>query len=57
MSPRRLTDGLIPPYSSPNSPKTCLRIPPDAVNALVANVGDDLMRDIVGDHAPNLRRK
>ena len=34
-----------------------VRIPRDAVNALVANVGDDLMRDIVGDHSPNLRRK
>jgi hypothetical protein len=38
-------------------PMEGLRIPRDAVNALVSNVGDDLMRDIVGDHAPNLRRK
>ena len=38
-------------------PMEGLKIPPDAVRALVANVGDDLMRDIVGDHSPNLRRR
>jgi hypothetical protein len=38
-------------------PMAFVRLPRDAVNALVANVGDDLMRDIVGDHSPNLRRR
>jgi hypothetical protein len=38
-------------------PMENLRIPADAVNALVSNVGDDLMRSIVGDHSRNLRRR
>ena len=43
-------------YESFN-PMDGLCIPRDAVNALVSNVGDDLMCDIVRDHSPNLRRR
>jgi hypothetical protein len=49
---------FVPSYTPERfDPMEGLRIPRDAVNALVANVGDDLVRDIVGDHSPNLRRK
>jgi hypothetical protein len=48
----------VPTHEHPKfDPMEGLRIPRGAVNALTTNVGDDLMRDIVGDHSPNLRRR
>jgi hypothetical protein len=42
-------------WTPPEDPINWVGLPRDAVNALVENVGDDLMRSIVGDHSPNLR--